>query len=66
MDARVETTLGTLEGQTRSDHLRFLGVPFAAPPIAGLRYLPPAPLAPWPGVREAKQSAVQRRSRRRA
>lgn len=31
----------------------FLGVPYAAPPVGSLRYLPPASPGPWPGIRPA-------------
>jgi len=31
----------------------FRGLPYAAPPVGDLRWKPPQPPAPWPGVREA-------------
>lgn len=31
----------------------FLGIPYAAPPIGGLRWKPPAPVEKWQGVRKA-------------
>ena len=33
----------------------FLGLPYAAPPTAKLRWRPPQPAAAWPGVRDATQ-----------
>jgi para-nitrobenzyl esterase len=37
----------------------FLGVPFAAAPVGALRFRPPAPVAPWTGVRPAHAFAPQ-------
>lgn len=50
----VETTLGTLRGTDHGGLLRFAGIPFAAPPVGALRFLPPAPPLPWTGVRSAE------------
>ncbi|MFZ5893378.1 MAG: carboxylesterase/lipase family protein [Myxococcota bacterium] len=45
---------GWLQG-TRADGLdRFLGVPYAAPPVGALRWEPPEPAASWSGVRSAE------------
>ena len=33
---------------------RFLGIPYAAPPIGDLRWRPPQVIAPWDGVRSAE------------
>jgi para-nitrobenzyl esterase len=52
---RVETQYGVLEGERRPTHLAFLGIPYAAPPIAALRFAAPAPPAAWSGVREASK-----------
>lgn len=40
---------GELDGATR----RFLGIPFAQPPVGALRWKAPAPSEPWEGVRDA-------------
>jgi para-nitrobenzyl esterase len=40
---------GAVAGQTR----RFLGIPFAAPPVGALRWRPPMPPTPWQGVLQA-------------
>ena len=49
--ARAEQ--GWLRGVREGDAIAFRGVPFAAPPTGALRWLPPAPAAPWSGVRDA-------------
>src|SRR5262245_17088669 len=34
---------GVVDGKTR----KFLGIPFAAPPVGPLRWRPPQPVTPW-------------------
>ncbi|XP_064472868.1 acetylcholinesterase-like [Ornithodoros turicata] len=34
---------------------RFLGIPYAKPPIGSLRYRPPQPASPWQGVLDTKE-----------
>jgi para-nitrobenzyl esterase len=53
MGAIVETTHGKVEGTASAGCFRFLGIPFAAPPVGRLRFGPPRALAPWTGVRPA-------------
>jgi para-nitrobenzyl esterase len=50
---RVEIAQGVLEGIGEDGHYRFLGIPYAAPPVGPLRWH--APLMPdgWTGVRDA-------------
>jgi para-nitrobenzyl esterase len=50
----VETGCGKLEGVFERNLYAFKGVPFAAPPVGALRWLPPQPATPWAGVRPAK------------
>ena len=33
--------------------MAYHGIPYAAPPVAALRWAPPAPVVAWPGVRDA-------------
>lgn len=51
--ALVTTDLGQLRGEARGSQLRFLAIPFAAPPVGDLRWAAPAPAQPWQGVRDA-------------
>lgn len=49
----VDTSYGTLQGSRNDKVTRFLGIPFAAPPVGDLRWEDPQPPEPWDGVREA-------------
>ncbi len=49
----IETTSGKLAGRAEAGVVRFLGVPYARPPVGGLRFRPPEPPDPWANVREA-------------
>jgi len=52
---QVDTAYGTLEGFEHGEGIvAFRGVPFAAPPVAELRWKGPQAPAVWEGVREAK------------
>jgi len=53
MESTVETPLGRVRGSDASGIRRFLGIPYAAPPLGALRFAPPAPARPWAGVRDA-------------
>jgi para-nitrobenzyl esterase len=53
---RIES--GLIAG-TVGDISIFKGIPYAAPPIAELRWKPPQPAPPWSGVREAKEFGSQ-------
>ena len=49
----VNAPCGSLQGELVNGVRVFRGVPFAQPPVGPLRFKPPAPTAPWSGVREA-------------
>ena len=46
------TAAGAVRGEAIAEGVVFRGVPFAAPPTGGRRYLPPAPPEPWADVRD--------------
>ena len=54
-DSKVEVEVenGKLEGSSDSSVAVFLGIPYAAPPVANLRWRPPQPAEDWQGVRSA-------------
>jgi para-nitrobenzyl esterase len=51
----VSTSCGLVEGSSQAGLLIFKGIPYAAPPVGRLRWEPPQPCPPWPGVRPARQ-----------
>jgi para-nitrobenzyl esterase len=55
--APVTVTGGQIVGTTADRVNAFLGVPFAAPPVGKLRWRSPQAVAPWQGVRQAREFA---------
>jgi para-nitrobenzyl esterase len=53
----VKVESGQLKGAVENGVVAFKGVPFAAPPVAQLRWRAPQPVAPWAGVRPAAKFA---------
>ena len=50
----VRTTSGQLRGVARANGgAKFLGIPYAQPPVGDLRWREPLPAKPWSGVRDA-------------
>ena len=55
----VTTAGGAVRGKMVAATDEVLGIPYAAPPVGALRWLPPRPPAPWHGVRPAVSYAPQ-------
>lgn len=51
------TDKGLVKGVATQTMTKFLGIPYAAPPVGALRWQPPQPAARWDGVRDATQFA---------
>jgi para-nitrobenzyl esterase len=49
----VKTSQGQVQGRAAAGVVAFLGIPYAAPPFGANRFRPPAPPAPWEGIRDA-------------
>src|SRR5215471_19191015 len=49
----VRSSAGFIRGQTDGHVDKFLGIPYAAPPVGDLRWEPPAPPQGWTGIRDA-------------
>lgn len=54
VNAIVNTDSGKVEGYEQRGLFVFKGIPFAAPPVGRQRWMPPAPVQPWSGVRSAR------------
>ncbi|HEY2904538.1 MAG TPA: carboxylesterase family protein [Vicinamibacterales bacterium] len=50
---------GTVQGRVDRGIRVFEGIPYAAPPIGPLRWSPPRPVQPWPGVRDASSFGAE-------
>jgi para-nitrobenzyl esterase len=54
-DCIVNTRTGKIQGGFENGLYVFKGIPYAAPPVGPLRWMPPQPPLPWDGVRPALQ-----------
>ena len=54
MARTVRIKQGLTEGFSEGAIFKFLGVPYAEPPVGELRWRPPVPVAEWTGVRNAQ------------
>ncbi|MFW6126050.1 MAG: carboxylesterase/lipase family protein [Chloroflexota bacterium] len=57
METVVETNTGRVEGYQQRGLYVFKGIPYAATPVGPRRWLPPQPVEPWDGVRQAQSYA---------
>lgn len=55
MDTTVRSKQGLIEGCRENGIFKFLGVPYAEPPIGKGRWSPPGPMPRWTGVRQARE-----------
>lgn len=53
----VKVKEGMVQGSVENGLSVFKGIPFAAPPVGGLRWKVPQPVQPWTGVKNATQFA---------
>ena len=55
-DAIIQTTKGAVSGtfNSKTNIQKFLGIPFAKPPVGELRWKTPVPMDSWSGIKEAK------------
>jgi para-nitrobenzyl esterase len=51
----VATKSGKIAGSYENGLYVFKGIPYSAPPVGELRWMPPQPVKKWEGVREAKE-----------
>ena len=59
----VATRSGKVEGFEEDGIQVFKGIPYATPPVGGLRWRPPQPEQRWDGVRDATKFSAQSRAK---
>ena len=50
--APISTAEGPVQGTAKDGVMRFLGIPYARPPVGPLRWMPPQPAQKWTAVRD--------------
>ncbi|MCX4628717.1 carboxylesterase family protein [Streptomyces sp. NBC_01443] len=55
----AHTSAGVIAGERCGRLSVFRGIPYAAPPVGGLRFASPRPAVPWSGVRDATAFAPE-------
>ncbi|MCP3735748.1 carboxylesterase family protein [Sphingomonas sp. RP10(2022)] len=61
--APIQTRAGLVAGHAHGALTFYRDIPYAAPPVGALRFAPPAPVAPWSGVRTASGANAPQRTR---
>jgi para-nitrobenzyl esterase len=54
LDTTVKLDSGKISGAEANGITSFKGIPYVAPPVGDLRWRPPHTIAPWGGLRQAK------------
>jgi para-nitrobenzyl esterase len=52
-DPVIHTESGRLQGIVGTQEIEYLGIPYAAPPVGPLRWMPPQPFGRWEGIFQA-------------
>jgi para-nitrobenzyl esterase len=53
INLKLSVTGGLIEGSAEGDLKKYLGIPYAEPPVGDLRWSPPQPLNAWSGIKDA-------------
>ncbi len=56
---QANTQAGVIRGVEEGAALAFRNIPYARPPVGGLRFRPPEPPEPWKGVRDCREFGPQ-------
>ena len=53
----IKIDSGLIEGSEHDDLKKFLGIPYAEPPIGKLRWAPTLPVKPWDGIKSTRTNS---------